>query len=383
MPYLKPDKVITEKIGSHTIKINQKITPNNARAKKNIASYIKKGDLVKPNRKLNNGTGKPKGITAHNTPEIKTSEKTNPAEQYARATHPNGNMGGVAVHYWVWKDVIWQQLLDSEQGWHAADGSRRRKDHRSGQTGGNVDTISIEIIGKDKTTENTAKILIAVLCKKHGLDPSLDVYTHNWWMHGTDKMVQGARKNCPLYILDRWPQFLKEIKTIYDGGKVSTNNTGGGSVTYYKIGDTGSGVKKLQEDLIELEYSFGKYGADSSFGPTTEEVVKQFQKDNKLTVDGMAGPATLAKIKTLLDEKNKPVISTDVYYRIRKAWNDAKSQKGAYKDLDNAIAAVKKHPGYYIFDENGNQVNYDDNADLLKRIAELEAKIEAAKKILE
>lgn len=221
MAFLSPDKIRTEKIGNTTIIIKEKITPDGVRATKNIASYVKKGDLVKPNRKLNNGTGKPKGITVHNTDEIKAASGTNPAEQYVRATYPNGNMNGVAVHYWVWKTEIWQQLSDNEQGWHAADGSSRRKDHRGGQTGGNVDTISIECIGRDKVSEETLAKLVAFLCKKHNLDPAYDVYTHNYWMHGVDKMVQGARKNCPLYILDHWSSFISSVKGFYSA-KVET-----------------------------------------------------------------------------------------------------------------------------------------------------------------
>jgi N-acetylmuramoyl-L-alanine amidase CwlA len=213
MAFLVPDKIRTEKIANTSITIKEKITPDGARATKDIASYVKKGQLVKPNQKLNNGSGKPKGITVHNTSEIKAATGTNPAEQYARATYPNGNMNGAAVHYWVWKTEIWQQLSDTERGWHAADGSNRRTDHRGGQTGGNLDTIAIECIGSDPVSEDTLAKLVAVLCQKYNLNPSFDVYTHNYWMYGVDKMVPGARKNCPLYILDHWTDFLNKVKS--------------------------------------------------------------------------------------------------------------------------------------------------------------------------
>lgn len=218
MAFLVPDKIITEKIGNETITIKQKITPDGAVAAKDICSYVKKGQYVKPNAKLNNGTGVPKGITVHNTNDIKCSSGTNPAEQYARATYPNGNMNGVAVHYWVWKNEVWQQLSDNERGWHAADGSSRRKDHRGGQTGGNVDTISIECIESrsDAESEKTLAKLVAILCYRYNLDPAYDVYTHNYWMHGVDKMVNGARKNCPIYILNHWAAFLDSVKGYWN-----------------------------------------------------------------------------------------------------------------------------------------------------------------------
>lgn len=55
-------------------------------------------------------------------------------------------------------------------------------------------------------------------------------------------------------------------------------------------------VRKVQERLIQLGYSCGRFGADSIFGNSTLEAVKQFQKNNGLGVDGIVGPATWAKL---------------------------------------------------------------------------------------
>lgn len=44
---------------------------------------------------------------------------------------------------------------------------------------------------------------------------------------------------------------------------------------------------------------------------------------------------------------------TDGYYRVRKAWSDSKSQKGAYKILSNAKKCADANPGYSVFDNNG------------------------------
>lgn len=51
-------------------------------------------------------------------------------------------------------------------------------------------------------------------------------------------------------------------------------------------------------------------------------------------------------------KKNEPV----KWYRVRKSWEDAKSQKGAYKVLKNAKACADKNEGYSVFDWNGNCV---------------------------
>lgn len=53
---------------------------------------------------------------------------------------------------------------------------------------------------------------------------------------------------------------------------------------------------------------------------------------------------------------NSNSITNDNLYRVRKSWNDVASQKGAYKDLNNAINECKKYSNYKVFDGNGNQV---------------------------
>lgn len=45
-----------------------------------------------------------------------------------------------------------------------------------------------------------------------------------------------------------------------------------------------------------------------------------------------------------------------VLYRVRKSWPDAKSQKGAYKILENAKRCADENPGYKVFDASGNAV---------------------------
>ena len=40
-------------------------------------------------------------------------------------------------------------------------------------------------------------------------------------------------------------------------------------------------------------------------------------------------------------------------YRVRKTWNDKKSQIGAFENLDYAKEMVDAHEGYAVFDENG------------------------------
>ena len=52
-----------------------------------------------------------------------------------------------------------------------------------------------------------------------------------------------------------------------------------------------------------------------------------------------------------------PSPSATGLYRVRKSWADVKSQKGAFKSLDNAKKCAASNPDYYVFDANGKVVN--------------------------
>lgn len=84
-------------------------------------------------------------------------------------------------------------------------------------------------------------------------------------------------------------------------------------------GDTGEEVKELQEDLTAL--GFGritgvKLACKGNFKNNTENCVKAFQKYTGLTVDGVCGPRTWAKIEALLAVPvNTTTALTNVYVR--------------------------------------------------------------------
>ena len=70
-------------------------------------------------------------------------------------------------------------------------------------------------------------------------------------------------------------------------------------------GSTGNEVKNLQN---LLNYVYGpELKVDGVFGATTEAAVKKFQKDYGLTVDGIAGPSTLNRLKQI---RTAPVTAT-------------------------------------------------------------------------
>ena len=60
-----------------------------------------------------------------------------------------------------------------------------------------------------------------------------------------------------------------------------------------KRGCKGGAVERLQTWLVELGFTLS---VDHDFGPTTEAMVKVFQRDHGLTMDGIVGPKTWAAL---------------------------------------------------------------------------------------
>ena len=78
-------------------------------------------------------------------------------------------------------------------------------------------------------------------------------------------------------------------------------------------GDKGSDVANLQKLLMQAGYALPKFGADGDFGDECLNAVKAFQRDKKLTVDGIVGAKTwaaLLAVPTL--EKRYKIIINDV-----------------------------------------------------------------------
>lgn len=186
------------------VKISEKIIPDNAVASKYVAAWCKAGWKMKPCKSM-----EPIGITIHNTGDLKNVHDD--AEQYTRATYPNCNMGGVIVHYYVDDTGAWQNLRETETGWHASDGNGP----------GNTKTIAIECImdgsgsQEDLKSRDNAARLIASIMKRHNWNIS-NLYTHNHWMGLPDSIAPNAKKNCPIYLLPKYKEFKELISTYLD-----------------------------------------------------------------------------------------------------------------------------------------------------------------------
>ena len=74
----------------------------------------------------------------------------------------------------------------------------------------------------------------------------------------------------------------------------------------YKLGSRGEMVRQIQKALAGAGY---KVIADGVYGKITEEAVMQYQYDNQMNIDGVVGPATLARLLKCRFKKSKRKIT--------------------------------------------------------------------------
>ena len=214
--------------------------------------------------------------------------------------------------------------------------------------------------------------LTAYLCVTYNLNPSGSIYfsgvnVPNILCHQDSYQLKLGSNHSDIY---HW--FNKYNKTMEDVrkdvaalmGNIQISSSGTASVIVPTVsvnclgkGDVGDAVKALQENLIKLGYSCGNAGADGDFGNDTEKAVIKFQKANNLDPDGLVGEQTQNAIKAALKDSGVKISDAKNIYRVRKSWNDAKSQVGAYGILKNAqLACNKAGSGYSVFDSTGSVV---------------------------
>ncbi|WP_085506519.1 C40 family peptidase [Thalassobacillus devorans] len=97
--------------------------------------------------------------------------------------------------------------------------------------------------------------------------------------------------------------------------------------SYIDNGDTGQEVEALQADLEALGYY--TYNLDGIFGPITEDAVKDFQADQGLAVDGIAGPDTMAAIDGTANVESEETEAQEETVSLNDATEDSSSEEAA------------------------------------------------------
>lgn len=165
--------------------------------------------------------------------------------------------------------------------------------------------------------------LTAYLCKLYNIDPNGYVSMNGVQVptilchHDSYKLGMGSGH----VDIDHWfPKYglsmdtarqdickLMNIEYKPNSTPTPTNNTTGGTFTVnYPVlskaknsGKYNEQVKQMQLGLIALGYNLGADGADGYFGNMSDTAVRNFQKKNGLTVDGVYGEASFKKMHGL------------------------------------------------------------------------------------
>jgi len=86
------------------------------------------------------------------------------------------------------------------------------------------------------------------------------------------------------------------LDALFSSSAKGTSTSAGIVGTSLKKGSEGDAVRTLQTRLKALGYYTGNI--DGDFGDSTEQAVKEFQRQNGLTADGKAGSETLSKLNS-------------------------------------------------------------------------------------
>lgn len=199
--------------------------------------------------------------------------------------HLANGWAGCGYHFLVRKDgTIYRGRPENKIGSHTAN-------HNTGSLGicfegtYNVDTMPSEQI-------KAGQELIVYLIDKYKLLKA-NVYKHKDFNSTDcpgsnfpfDQLVSG--KISSIATTDTW----------YDQVVSESKLQGFNSPPTVKKGAKGNITKLIQIRLMQKDIKLPTYGADSSFGSETENAVKEFQKLNGLSPDGIVGEKTWNALK--------------------------------------------------------------------------------------
>lgn len=278
------------------------------------------------------------------------------------------------VHAVVGKDgVVLQCLPWNHRGWHAG-GS------------GNNNLIGIEMtepatikyvsgsnwieLGDGSNTKahvlatyKHAVDFFAYIAKEFGFDPlnSNCLMSHS---EGHKKGVASAHGD----VEHLWKHFglsMSKFRIDVKNAMVGCSVNFGGNVS---VTDTSAQDIKELHGTLTIIYE-GDDGINIRTSPSFGDNVKEVVHKGVFAVVGISMDEKWYKLKsggfitTIPDyvkfkatEEQKISTAGTGYYRVRKTWEDASSQIGAFKNKDNAIELCKQNIGYVVFDNGGKRI---------------------------
>ncbi|MBX0318624.1 peptidoglycan-binding protein [Shouchella clausii] len=115
-----------------------------------------------------------------------------------------------------------------------------------------------------------------------------------------------------------------------------------GALHALEHGDEGKLVEELQKQLLNLNYYKGE--VDGLFGSLTERAVENFQSDNGIAVDGIAGPATYSKLYYNQKAASAEPIKVEEKQAEPKQQSEETSEEPKAKQNQEPLETVEEEP---------------------------------------
>lgn len=160
-------------------------------------------------------------------------------------------------------------------------------------------------------------------------------------------------------------QFRKDVKAKMAGDEISVTgsvtptttadqkiNSLSGTVTVIYDGYDGLNIRNTPTYGDNVEKIVGAGQNYKVTGISADE--KWYQIDDAGAKRYITAIPDYVKFKATAEQKASTAGSG--YYRVRKDWNDAGSQIGAFKVVENAVELAKQNSGYYVFDPNDERI---------------------------
>lgn len=137
-------------------------------------------------------------------------------------------------------------------------------------------------------------------------------------------------------------------KTTDEGSARQKINPLSGTVEVIYQGVDGLNLRKAPSYIADIA-DVVKTGSFIVVGISEDE--KWYKLDNGLFIT-----AVPSYVKFHATPEQKAITAGTGYIRVRKTWQDADSQIGAFKDKTNAINLCKNNAGYRVYDDSGKEI---------------------------